>query len=471
MRALLLFLTTAALLHANPVELFDGKSLAGWKASENTGSWSVKHGAIVANGKRSHLFYNGPVAHADFTNFILEIEACAAARSNSGVFIHTAWQKTGWPDHGYEIQINNSYNGHGQHRELKRTGSIYAVRNLTKSPIADDQWFTLRIQVTGKRVIVHVDDKLAVDYIEPDGPLHPAFPPTRRLSSGTIALQAHDPGSTVRFRRITLTQLPANHDPAIPLRPSADGCGATRDRIDSLAARNIPFIDYHVHLRGGMTADKALARQATTGINLGILKNLGQGWPIETDAQLAAFLDETESYPLFRGIQVNDRDWHTTHDKTLLDRLDYILADTMIMPMPDDNGPMTKLFEPATYTIDDPEAWMKRYLKHNLRVLAEPCNILANPTYLPPSVEPLYDTLWTDERMKLVIQAAIDNHVALEINARSGFPRDRFIRHARNMGAKFTTGSNNSDDQPVDMSRCFKAYQSLHITKAQTWVP
>ena len=60
---------------------------------------------------------------------------------------------------------------------------------------------------------------------------------------------------------------------------------------------------------------------------------------------------------------------------------------------------------------------MERYMRHNLRVLAEPITILANPTYLPPAVEGMYDQLWTDARMRKVIQAAVDNNVALEINA------------------------------------------------------
>jgi hypothetical protein len=43
------------------LELFDGKSLNGWKASENASSWRVSDGALMANGPRSHLFYTGPV--------------------------------------------------------------------------------------------------------------------------------------------------------------------------------------------------------------------------------------------------------------------------------------------------------------------------------------------------------------------------------------------------------------------------
>ena len=51
--------------------LFDGTTLAGWKASETVESWKVVDGAIVCQGPRSHLFYVGPDVEksADFTNF------------------------------------------------------------------------------------------------------------------------------------------------------------------------------------------------------------------------------------------------------------------------------------------------------------------------------------------------------------------------------------------------------------------
>ena len=254
--------------------------------------------------------------------------------------------------------------------------------------------------------------------------------------------------------------------------PAADpGYGLTRAGIEGLGAKGLPFIDFHVHLRGGMTVEKAEARQTALGIKLGVLRNLGVGWPIETDDQLAAFLDGLEGRPVYVGLQVNDRQWHKKHAPELLERVDYFLGDTMIMPMPDEAGPPVKLWQVDGYTIPDPEAWMVRYMRHNLRVLAEPISILANPTYLPPAVADRYDDLWTDARMKTVIQAAIDNRVALEINARSGYPRERFIRLARSMGARFSFGSNNFDDKPIDLSRCFEAITKYKLGRTELFVP
>ena len=55
------------------VSLFDGKSLDGWQASENKGTFTVKDGTIAVDGDRSHLFYMGPVQNHDFKNFEFEL--------------------------------------------------------------------------------------------------------------------------------------------------------------------------------------------------------------------------------------------------------------------------------------------------------------------------------------------------------------------------------------------------------------
>ncbi len=254
-------------------------------------------------------------------------------------------------------------------------------------------------------------------------------------------------------------------------RESDQGSELKENPTDRLAAADIPMIDYHVHLRGGMTVEKAMHRQAATGIKVGVLKNIGKGWPIETDGQLRAFLDSVQGKPVLVGLQVNDRDWMKKHSSELLGRLDYVLGDTMIMPMPDDDSKPVKLWMGDQYTIDDPEAWMDRYMRHNVRVLSEGITVLANPTYLPPAVEEMYDRLWTDERMRRLIRSAIDNRVALEINASSGLPHDRFLRMAKRMGAKFTFGSNNFDARPIDMARCFEAIARYGLTKDDMYVP
>ena len=123
------------------VELFDGRSLQGWRASENKASWKVANSQLAADGPRSHLFYNGPVKGADFRNFELEVDAMARPGCNSGVYFHTRYQESNFPQKGFEVQIANTAGGESGYLERKKTGSLYGLRNVYKQFLADDQWF------------------------------------------------------------------------------------------------------------------------------------------------------------------------------------------------------------------------------------------------------------------------------------------------------------------------------------------
>ena len=179
--------------------LFDGKSLAGWQPNENPGSWKVVDGVIVCHGPRSHLFYVGKDAAkpAEFKNFHFKADVMTKPGANSGIFFHTKFQPEGWPAQGYEMQVNNSQG------DPVRTGSIYNVVKNFLPPAPDNEWFTEEVLVNGKAITVRVNDKVLFEFVEPEG-----VTGTRKLSSGTFALQAHDPGSEVHYRNIRVKRLP-----------------------------------------------------------------------------------------------------------------------------------------------------------------------------------------------------------------------------------------------------------------------
>lgn len=173
--------------------IFNGRDLDGWRASEHPNSFKVEDGKIVVNGKRGHLFYDGDVADADFDDFELKCRVCTHSKANSGVFIHTAYQDRGWPKQGYEVQVNAT------HKDRRKTGSIYAVKDvLDDAPNKDGEWFDLYVKVAGDTVLVKVDGEVVNEYSEKPSDIKGK----RRFSSGTIALQAHDPGSLVFFKDI-----------------------------------------------------------------------------------------------------------------------------------------------------------------------------------------------------------------------------------------------------------------------------
>ncbi len=368
------------------ISLFNGTNLDGWRASENTASWQVRDGVLSADGPRSHLFYAGKAAPTPFRNFDFVVDVITEKNANSGIFFHTDFVEAGSPPKGYEVQINNSYPMIGDNPEFRRTGGLFAIRDIYKAWLPDDVWFRVRICVIGKRIRVWVNDIPTVDYVEPEDPPRARNRVLRRVSEGTIALQAHDPGSRMRFRNPRVRLLPDDADPLAEPRASEEGYGLKPGLIDRMAALGVPITDFHVHIRGGMTVDKAVLRQAVTGVNCGVLENVGRGWPIDDNDKLKSFLDGAAGRPVFVGVQVNDRDWAEVLSPDLVARLDYVLADTMIMPMPHDDSPPVKLWITDNYTIDDPDIWMERYVRHNLRVLSEPISILANPTWRPNTI-------------------------------------------------------------------------------------
>src|SRR5262245_30890711 len=187
------------------VPLQDGKTLAGWKAPERSKSWVVEDGMFVTRGERSHLYYVGKVAKHDFRNFELSAEVMTAPGSNSGIYVHTKFQPEGWPAAGYELQVINSNppaEKMGGYIEYKMTGSIYAVRNTWVAPAKDNEWFNYRIRVVGKTIQTFINDKLVCEYAESANPYRPDDKKGRLLGSGTFALQAHDPGSVVKYKDI-----------------------------------------------------------------------------------------------------------------------------------------------------------------------------------------------------------------------------------------------------------------------------
>ncbi|MEX2230855.1 MAG: DUF1080 domain-containing protein [Cyclobacteriaceae bacterium] len=196
--ALLIVISLSSLQKEVPqkgwIKLFDGKSLDGWKVGENPETFKVEDGAIVVFGNRAHLFYDGPVNDHAFKNFEYKATVMTKPGANSGMYIHTAFQQEGFPSQGYEIQVNNS------HTDWRRTGSVYGIQDVKEPPAKDDKWFTQHIIVQGNKITVKVDGKTINEYTVPaEG---------GKLSTGTFALQGHDPKSKVFYKDIMVKPLP-----------------------------------------------------------------------------------------------------------------------------------------------------------------------------------------------------------------------------------------------------------------------
>ncbi len=183
-------------------QLFNGKDLTGWKASENHNTFTVKDGAIVSHGPRSHCFYVGDFHNHTFRNFELKVDVMTLPGSNGGVFVDTEYQETGWPAKGFEIQVNNTYPG-----DKRKTASLYEVKDNGAEVAKDNVWFTEDIIVQGDHITTKVDGKTIEEWTQPAGWVGTKDFPGRRIAPGTIALQGHDPNSTVYYKNIRIKLL------------------------------------------------------------------------------------------------------------------------------------------------------------------------------------------------------------------------------------------------------------------------
>jgi hypothetical protein len=445
------------------ISLFDGKSLNGWKASERTEVFSVADGQIMARGGRSHLFYTGPVRNANFKNFEFSADVMTRPGANSGIYFHTSYQEAGWPRAGFEVQANNSFK-----TDNKKTGSLYGVRNVYQEFVRDDEWFNLNIAVRGKQVQIRLNNMLVVDYVEPNIPFRADQNFDRVIDQGTFALQGHDASSTTNFKNIRVRPLPDGLS-SYEAAPQVD---KVYREIMRLGVENFSVVDYHVHLKGGLTLEKALANSRRLGINYGIAINCGLNFPVHDDTSVRDYLATMKDQPCYVALQGEGREWMTLTSPESVARFDYCFTDAMTFRDP--GGFRRRIWLPDEMgDLSDPQAFMEMYVSRIQGVMKEPIDIYVNATFLPVPLLPQYDTLWTAVRMKRVIDAAIENDVAIEINDRYKIPSPAFIKAAKAAGAKFSFGTNNAEaelgrlEYPIKMVReCGLKAQDIFIPKA-----
>ncbi|QGY47153.1 DUF1080 domain-containing protein [Maribellus comscasis] len=433
--------------------IFNGENLDGWKkAGENQESITVEDGMIKCAGERSHLFYNG-----DLKNFEFEAEVKAMEHSNSGIFIHTEYQKEGWPANGYEIQVNNTYRGSETNPERRKTGSIYNIRNVYFPLAGDGEWFTMRIKAVENKVEIFVNDIKVNEYVEPENPWRWEGGESCKLSHGTFALQAHDPGSTTYYRNIRVKPLLEGEK----TEPEVDKEWDTL--ITKLMKAGFPFIDFHVHLKGGLTVNEVVANSQKLGINYGIAPNCGLHFPVTNDSTLFEYINDVKNSPTFKGMQAEGREWITLFSSEAVAKFDYVFTDAMTFT--DYKGRRTRIWIPEEVWVDDKQQFMEQLVGKIESIFSqEPVDIYVNPTVLPAEIMDEYEDLWTEERMKRVIKVLADNNVALEINARYKVPSAKMIKMAKEAGLKFSFGTNNTGRDLGELEYCLQMIEECKLT-------
>jgi hypothetical protein len=202
-------------------DLFDGRSLDGWKAADMT-FWSVEDGAITGKITEKHplkenlylICQGGELA--DF-----ELKLKSRVFGSEGINNGFQFRSKELPNHdvaGYQVDNNLNtdwlvrlYDEHGRH-DLALRGQRTVFDKLGKPTITEiaeangEPWFKLQewheyhLICAGPRLTLQVDRRLVAEVIDND--------PGQRDLSGILALQLHTgPPTTVQFKDIQLKVL------------------------------------------------------------------------------------------------------------------------------------------------------------------------------------------------------------------------------------------------------------------------
>jgi histidinol phosphatase-like PHP family hydrolase len=174
--------------------------------------------------------------------------------------------------------------------------------------------------------------------------------------------------------------------------------------------------------------------------------------------------------PIFVGMQAEGREWVGLFSPEAVARFDYVFTDAMTFT--NKNGRRMRLWMPGEVEVGDKQEFMEMLVERIVGIMdSEPIDIYVNPTFLPASIAAEYDALWTPERMQRVIDAAVRNGVAIEINNRYRLPSPAFIRKAKQAGVKFTIGTNNADRDLGRIEYALQMVRECGLTWLNMWMP
>jgi hypothetical protein len=236
------------------------------------------------------------------------------------------------------------------------------------------------------------------------------------------------------------------------------------------AQTSFPLVDYHVHLKGDFTYEKAVERSKQTGIRYGVALNCGLGFPTQNDSAALAWLQSMKGSPFLLAMQAEGREWVKMFSPEVIAKFDYVFTDAMTYT--DASGKRVRLWMKEEVSVPDKQLFMADLVDRIETIMeTEPIDIYVNPTFLPDCIATEYDQLWTRERMLKVIHAAVKNHIAIEINNRYRLPSEKFIRLAKKNGAKFAFGTNNADSNMGDLNWCLLMKERCGLKEGDMFRP
>lgn len=421
--------------------------------------WKSADGTTVKNEEITLTAGDKITSTAEYKNFIIEGKAFTEKDAEASLLFHTDGES------GYEVIFRN-----GAMDGTRKSGSLAAVRNLYRSLAEDSSWFDFQIAVRVKNIAISINGTDVVCYTEPENPYRTDEYAHRTLGSGNIMLMGKS--GTTKFSDLLVTPLSDDARNENDTLPAID---EQSDAIIRLQQRNFPVIDYHVHLKGGLTKEMAHAMSMNYGINYGVAPNAGEGGVgrmLANDKEVYEYYEEVKPLPFLCGVQGEGRRWTSTFSQEALGIFDYLFTDAMTIR--DHKNRNSRIYRAEEVYYDDltKEQYMDIIVEQTVKILTnEPADIFANPTFIPDEMNVDYDKYWTDERIAKVLDVLERHNIALEINPRYKIPSLKIINLAKERGLKFTFGTNNVDANFGKLEYCIEAIDKCGITADDIWFP
>lgn len=191
-------------LHAEPVSIFDGKTLAGWQARVGEEKWwKVQDGAITGGSMEEKVPINTFLtSEKNYENFELTYRLRLVKGDgfqNSGMQVRSVRLKN-HEMKGYQVDGGIKYWGdlYDESRRAKLCGPLDPA--ALKAVVKDWDWNEYRVRCEGTRIQAWINGVQVTDYTEKDATI-PA--------DGFLGLQAHSGGKfLVQINDVMIQELP-----------------------------------------------------------------------------------------------------------------------------------------------------------------------------------------------------------------------------------------------------------------------
>ncbi len=147
----------AKIKFGEPVKLFNGKDLTGWKLvkPDSISAWGVENGILInrpvqEEGKpRKH--YGNLRTEAEFEDFNVELEIRLPQNGNSGVYLRGI----------YEVQVADSF---GKPLDSHNMGAVYSrIKPMENAEKPAGEWQTMNITLANRHITVILNGKKIID--------------------------------------------------------------------------------------------------------------------------------------------------------------------------------------------------------------------------------------------------------------------------------------------------------------------